>query len=161
MVMGLTSVNSSSYLAIELLLEASTGESGHEISLPAAEPPRYSPALMKLSLKALEEALGIRRQIETLEARLAALFGTSSGAPQSTSPNGPRRRSMSPAARARIAAAQRARWAKRKAGSTAKAKAPQPKRGGGLTAAGRKRLSDLMKARWAARRGKGVPNRPK
>ncbi len=116
------------------------------------------PAYMNLSLKSLEEALGIRRQIETLETRLAALFGPSASAGRSTSRKAPRRRSVSAAARARMAAAQRARWAKRKAGSAAKVTSTQPKRKGGLTAAGRKRLSDNMKARWAARKRNGTPN---
>ncbi len=100
---------------------------------------------MDISLKSLEEAVSIRRQIAALEQRLGALLG---GSPSSPSTHRDKRR-MSPQARAKIAAAMRARWARKKgrAGRISSAK-----RTGGLTAAGRKRLSQLMKARWAARR---------
>src|SRR6266446_317332 len=84
---------------------------------------------MDTSLKRLEEALSIRRQIGTLEKRLASIL-------ESSVPNRPTlsvRRGMSAATRAKLSAA-----AKRKKG--------------GLTPAGRKRLSQLMKARWAARK---------
>jgi hypothetical protein len=103
---------------------------------------------MDISLKSLEEAVGIRRQIATLEKRLGSLLGAS---PSATSTRRGKGR-MSPQARAKIAAAMRARWARRKGGTTA---AKTVKRKGGITAAGRKRLSQLMKARWAARRKAG------
>jgi hypothetical protein len=103
---------------------------------------------MDISLKSLEEAVSIRRQIATLEKRLGSLLGAS---PSTTSTRRGKRR-MSAQARAKIAAAMRARWAKRK-GGTAAAKTVKGK--GGITAAGRKRLSQLMKARWAARRKAG------
>ena len=99
---------------------------------------------MDMSLKRLEEALSVRRQIDVLERRLASLFGTAS--PRSTSRTG--KRTMSPQARAKIAAAMRARWAKRKRTSVSAA----TRKKGGLTPAGRQRLSQLMKARWAARK---------
>src|ERR1700704_1529316 len=101
---------------------------------------------MDVSLKSLEEAVSIRRQMENLQRRLNSILGGSASAP---SPRGGRRR-MSAATRAKLSAAARARWAKRK-GSSAKS-ASRKKKGGGLTAAGRRRLSQLMKARWAARR---------
>jgi hypothetical protein len=99
---------------------------------------------MDISLKNLEEAVSIRRQIDILEKRLASILGTVS--PHSASKASPRK--MSPQARAKIAAAMRARWAKRK-GATADKSTPKK---GGLTPAGRKRLSQLMKARWAAKK---------
>jgi len=109
---------------------------------------------MDTSLDSLEKALSIRRQMDTLEKRLAALLGQTI----STRSTGKGRRHMSAATRAKIAAAARARWAKRKAppdlGNTSRG----PK--GGITPAGRRRLSQLMKARWAARRkaaGKAQP----
>jgi len=107
---------------------------------------RY-PQRMDTSLKNLEEALSIRRQIATLENRLTLLLGTATS--RSASKAGPPK--MSPLARARIAAAMRARWAKRKRTGIGK---PAQKKGG-LTPAGRKRLSQLMKARWAARKRAG------
>jgi hypothetical protein len=99
---------------------------------------------MDISLKNLEEAVSIRRQIGSLKKRLDASLRVS----PSSSPTRRGKRRMSPQARAKIAAAMKARWAKRKgigAGKSARKK-------GGLTAAGRKRLSQLMRARWAARR---------
>jgi hypothetical protein len=100
---------------------------------------------MDISIKSLEEAVGIRRQIATLEKRFASLLGAS---PATTSSRRGKRR-MSVQARAKIAAAMRARWAKRK-GTAATVSTHRKK--GGLTPAGRRRLSLLMKARWAARR---------
>jgi hypothetical protein len=99
---------------------------------------------MDTSLKSLEEALSIRRQIGTLEKRLASLLGTALS--RSAFRTGGKK--MSAATRAKLSAAAKARWAMRK--RTAVSKAPRTK--GGLTPAGRKRLSQLMKARWAARR---------
>jgi hypothetical protein len=106
------------------------------------------PQRMDISLKNLEEALSIRRQIDTLEKRLASILGTVS--PHSASKASPRK--MSPQARAKIAAAMRARWAKRKGKA---AHVSTTKRKGGITATGRKRLSQLMKARWAAKKRAG------
>jgi hypothetical protein len=65
---------------------------------------RY-PQRMDTSLKNLEEALSIRRQIDTLKNRLTSLLGTapSRSASKAGSPK------MSPQARAKIAAAMRAR----------------------------------------------------
>jgi hypothetical protein len=102
---------------------------------------------MDLSLKTLEEAVSIRRQINTLERRLASILGGTS----TRSPSKSGRRRMSAATRAKLSAAAKARWAKQKAsGKTGRRTAAGKK--GGITAAGRKRLSQLMKARWAARR---------
>jgi hypothetical protein len=103
---------------------------------------------MEISLDSLEKALSIRRQIDSLERRLAALLGRTVSSRPTT---GKGRRHMSAAARAKIAAAARARWAQRKAGRVDGA-ANQRRKRGGITAAGRRRLSQLMKARWAARR---------
>jgi hypothetical protein len=100
---------------------------------------------MDISLESLEEAVSIRRKIETLEKRLDAIL---QGSPSTSSPRRAKRR-MSAQSRARIAAAMRIRWAKRKGKA---AHVATTKRKGGITAAGRKRLSQLMKARWAARR---------
>jgi hypothetical protein len=98
---------------------------------------------MDTSLKGLEEALSIRRQIGTLEKRLASIL-------ESFVPNRSTlsiRRGMSAATKAKLSAAAKARWAKRKRGVSA-----ATRKKGGLTPAGRKRLSQLMKARWAARK---------
>jgi hypothetical protein len=103
------------------------------------------PQDMDTSLKSLEEALSIRRQIDTLESRLTLLVGTAPS--RSAFKAGPQK--MSPQARAKIAVAMKARWAMRKGKA---AHVSTAKRKGGLTPAGRKRLSQLMKARWAARK---------
>ena len=101
---------------------------------------------MDISLKSLEEAVSIQRQIGSLEKRLSAILG---GLPSTVPSTHRGKRRISPQARAKIAAAMRARWAKRKGKAAHDSTA---KRKGGITAAGRKRLSQLMKARWAARR---------
>lgn len=104
---------------------------------------------MDLSLRNLEQAVSIRRQIDALQKRLTNLVGgRSSAAPR----GGGRGRTMSAEARAKIAAAARARWARVRARRGPKTAQKSSPRRGKLTAAGRKRLSDLMKARWAAKR---------
>ena len=75
---------------------------------------------MDLSVKQLEEAVAIRRQIDQLRSRLNSLLGGSSAssAPAAmAAPSAPRNRrgGLSAAGRARIAAAARARWARVKA----------------------------------------------
>jgi hypothetical protein len=96
---------------------------------------------MDISVEALQEAISIRRQIDTLKKRLSSILRGATTAP---STRGGRRRHISAGTRAKLAAAARARWARMKATSVRKK--------GGITPAGRKRLSQLMKARWAARR---------
>jgi hypothetical protein len=102
---------------------------------------------MDISVKALQEAITIRRQIDGLEKRLASLL---SGPGPAREP-GTAGRYFSPATKAKLSAAARARWAKmRGTGGPARSK-----RKGQLTPAGRRKLSQLMKARWAARRKAG------
>jgi hypothetical protein len=117
---------------------------------------------MDLSVKQLEEAVAVRKQIDQLRNRLNSLLGGSSATIVIATPSAPRKRGgLSAAGRARIAAAARARWARAKAaGQTAsKAKSRSKKSGGkkkgGISAAGRRKLSQMMKARWAARRRAG------
>ena len=112
---------------------------------------------MDISVKALEEALSIRRQIDNLGKRLSSLMGGHGGRPPRPSA-APRaasltqaRRYFSPSTRAKLSAAAKARWAKKRGATTA---APSRKKGQ-LTPAGRRKLSQLMKARWAARRKAG------
>jgi hypothetical protein len=101
---------------------------------------------MDISIEALQEAVSIRRQIDTLQKRLSLIL---SGSPASAAAGKGGRRPMPAATRAKLAAAARARWARIKA----QTKTPlAAKKKGGITPAGRKRLSQLMKARWAARR---------
>src|ERR1700757_641383 len=103
---------------------------------------------MDTSVKTLQEAISIRRQIENLEKRLSSVLA---GAPaKPTAPTGGRY--FSPGTRAKLAAAARARWARQRTVTTA---APARKRKGQLTPAGQRKLSQLMKARWAARRKAG------
>ena len=104
---------------------------------------------MDTSFKALQEAISIRRQIDTLEKRLSSIIGVGAATAAPVARGG--RRRMSAATRAKLAVAARARWARQKAGM----KTAPAKKKGGITAAGRKRLSQLMKARWAARRKAG------
>ena len=103
---------------------------------------------MDISVKDLEEAISIRRQIDNLQQRLSSILR---GAPQREAAPTTTGRYFSPATRAKLAAAATARWAKKRTTGEA---APS-KRKGQLTPAGRRRLSLLMKARWAARRKTG------
>src|SRR6266496_1909679 len=101
---------------------------------------------MDISVRTLQEAISIRRQIDNLEKRLSSLLA---GAPPRPAPTGGRY--FSPGTRAKLAAAAKARWARERGVTTA---APSRKKGK-LTPAGRRKLSQLMKARWAARRKAG------
>ena|SRR5947208_14771251 len=103
---------------------------------------------MDISVEALQEAISIRRQIDTLEKRLSSMLR---GSPASSPPRTGRRH-MSAATRAKLAAAATARWARLKAGTKIIPTKMIPVKKGGITPAGRRRLSQLMKARWAARR---------
>ena len=103
---------------------------------------------MDISVKALEEAVSIRRQIDNLERRLSSILGGAPARPTIATAPTKSRRYFSPSTRAKLAAAARARWARLKGGTK-----PAPtKKKGALTPAGRRKLSELMKARWAARR---------
>jgi hypothetical protein len=105
---------------------------------------------MDISVKALEEAVSIRRQIDNLERRLSSILGGAPARPATTAPT-QTARYFSPSTRAKLSAAARARWARLKGGT----KSAPAKKKGALTAAGRRKLSELMKARWAARRKAG------
>jgi hypothetical protein len=106
---------------------------------------------MDTSVKALEEAISIRRQIDNLERRLSSILG-GAAPPTTTRPattRPARGRYFSPTTRAKLAAAAKARWARLRGGATT---ATPARKKGQLTPAGRRKLSLLMKARWAARR---------
>jgi hypothetical protein len=105
---------------------------------------------MDISVKALEEAVSLRRQIDNLERRLSSILGGAPARPAVTAP-AQKARYFSPSTRAKLSSAARARWARLKGG----AKPAPTKKKGALTAAGRRKLSELMKARWAARRKSG------
>ena len=110
---------------------------------------------MDLSLRNLEQAVSLRRQIDSLEKRFASLIGGGTSRPSRRRSRTAGQRKVSASTRAKLAAAARARWARQK-GRKGTASNRGGKKKGGLTAAGRRRLSQLMKARWAARRkGKG------
>jgi hypothetical protein len=101
---------------------------------------------MDISVKALEEAVSLRRQIDNLERRLSSILGGAPARPKAAPAQ--EGRYFSPSTRAKLSAAARARWARLKGGT----KPATGKKKGALTAAGRRKLSELMKARWAARR---------
>src|SRR4029453_2766810 len=100
---------------------------------------------MDISLKTLDEALAIRRQIDSLQKRLSAILGGIAPKPTGPTQAG---RYFSPATRAKLSAAAKARWSRLKGTTTPATR----RKKGALTPAGRRRLSQLMKARWAARR---------
>src|SRR5215470_10689118 len=93
---------------------------------------------MDISVKALEEAVSLRRQIDNLQRRLSSILGGAPARPAAVPTEAGRY--FSPSTRAKLSAAARARWARLK---------------GGPKAAGRSKLSQLMKARRAARRTAG------
>ncbi len=110
---------------------------------------------MDISVKELEEATSIRRQIDNLQQRLSSILrGTTPrpvGVPAAKASRPAQTgRYFSPATRAKLAAAARARWSRLRGGATTTATPARKK--GQLTPAGRRKLSQLMKARWAARR---------
>ena len=126
--------------------------------------------IQEFSTAQLRQALHLREQIESLQAKLNDLLWRQRrgdfGQSQNRRPPGTKgKRTMSSEAREKIRAAQQARWAKvraksapAKATATAKAK---PKARGGLTTEGRAKLAAAMKARWAARKkGGAAPNAP-
>lgn len=94
--------------------------------------------LINLSTAKLKRIIALKRQIESLSAKLEALAGGSS-APAGR-PAG-KKWTMSAAARAKIAAAQRKRWAK------TKAKPARKKRT--MSAAARARIAAAARERWA------------
>src|SRR5437773_12441461 len=102
---------------------------------------------MDISVKSLEQAISIRRQIDNLQRRLSSILG--GGAPPTMTTTRPAAgRYFSPSTRAKLSAAARARWAKFRGGATT---ATSARKKGQLTPAGGRKLSQLMTARWAAR----------
>ena len=109
---------------------------------------------MSISIQALKEAISIKEEISTLEARLNKILAGGELPFPLTSPSSAKtsRKKMSAAARARIGAAQKARWAKIK-GTAPVAKAGKKK--GGLSPEGRARIIAAQKKRWAAKKKQG------
>ena len=107
---------------------------------------------MTISIDTLKEAIQIKEQIATLEARIEKLLGSGTVAtvasPASSVEAPTQRRKMSAAAKAKIAAAARARWARVK-GTPAPVAQPVKKKGG-ISPEGRARIVAALKKRWAA-----------
>src|SRR5580704_13681255 len=99
---------------------------------------------MDISVKALEEAVSLRRQIDNLERRLSSILGGAPARPTPARPTparpttAPRQagRYFSPSTRAKLAAAARARWARLKG----RTKPASTRKKGALTPAGRRKL---------------------
>jgi hypothetical protein len=105
----------------------------------------------------LEEALSIRKQISSLQAKLSDLFGSPASTPKASKKS--RKRTVSSATRAKMVAAQQARHAKKTVVAAVEAapakvskSAKAAKKKGGITPEGRAKLAAAMKARWAARK---------
>src|SRR5262245_1093747 len=92
---------------------------------------------INLSAQQLRRAADLQERIETLQAELSALLGSTA----KTSG----KRGMSAAGRARITAAQRARWAKVRAGGDG---AATPKSRRRMSASAKARLAAVARARW-------------
>lgn len=98
--------------------------------------------ITNLSVEQLRQAAQIKSRIESLNAQLARIAG-SSGASLGTATKGSTRK-MSAAARAKIAAAQRTRWTKQRGKP-----AVTPKKGRRqMSAAAKAKISAAAKARW-------------
>ena len=91
---------------------------------------KHMSGVVQLLKKARERA---HREVQRIDAALAALGGLSSNGSS---------RTMSAAGRRRISLAQKARWANQKA----RGHAPKPKR---TISAGRKKIAAAQRARWA------------
>jgi len=104
--------------------------------------------MIYLSASQLHRAAGIKHKIETLQARLARLLGSTddAGVPR-------KRRKMSAAGRARIAAAVRARWAKVKGRKSAAKPIKKARRK--MSAAARAKIAAAAKARWKKAKAQG------
>ena len=100
-----------------------------------------------LPIATIEKALGIRKEIEALQASINSILGGTTTKQSTPTKVDGRKGKRSAASRAKMAASQKARWAKKNAGSTSPvAKAPKK---GGMSAAGRARIAAAQKARWA------------
>src|SRR3989442_6688077 len=99
-----------------------------------------------LTVLKLEQALELKREIESLEAKLQELIAAE-GSFRHETRSGRRRWRISLAGRKRIAEAQRARWAREKR-SAATTKEGQPSRR--MSAAARARIAAAQHRRWAA-----------
>ncbi len=89
---------------------------------------------MDISVKQLEEATSIRRQIDNLQQRLSSILrGTTPRTGVAPAARAPRPaqtgRYFSPATRAKLAAAAKARWARLRGGATTTAATPARKKG--------------------------------
>src|SRR2546430_6084206 len=92
---------------------------------------------MDISVKSLEQAISIRRQIDNLQRRLSSILG--GGAPPTMTTTRPAAgRYFSPSTRAKLSAAARARWERLRGGATT---ATSARKKGQLTPAGRRKLS--------------------
>jgi hypothetical protein len=123
-----------------------------------------STSFFDLPIATIEKALGIRKEIEALQASVNELLG---GVKESASPASVtvspkrvdgRKGKRSPAARAKMAAAQKARWAKKNVATApieSQVKAPKKKRT--MSPEGRARIVAALKARWAKKRGDSAP----
>jgi len=126
-----------------------------------------STSFFDLPIATIEKALGIRKQIEALQASLNSILG---GVKESATPASlavttkkvdGRKGKRSPAARAKMAAAQKARWAKKTGSSTKPAPAESVVKGARkkrtMSPEGRARIVAALKARWAKKRGDSAP----
>jgi hypothetical protein len=112
---------------------------------------------MDISVKALEEAIAIRRQIDALEKRLSLILrgsaprptGPTAGSYLSPATRTKKKGELTSAQRRKLSQLMKARWAAR---TKTRKKTTAAKKKGQLTPAGRRKLSQLMKARWAALR---------
>jgi hypothetical protein len=104
-----------------------------------------STSIISLSVQQLRRAADIKEKLQSLEAELGQILGSSAKPEDQAAPT--KKWKMSAAGRARIAAAAKKRWAKVKVAKPEVS--PKPKKKGGMSAAGRARIVAAQKARWA------------
>lgn len=109
-------------------------------------------------VETIEEALSIKKQIASLQAKLGSIFGGDSSPAADASPGRKAggKRTFSEASRKKMAAAQRARWANR-GGETASAgntsSAPKKRGRKPMSPEARARIAEAQRARWAKSKG--------
>jgi len=109
--------------------------------------------LEDLSTSQLRRIIGLKEQIEALQAQIDSIAAGDGEIPAPLAAKGPKkRRKMSAAARAKIAAAQRARWARVKGTTAPKASEKGDRRS---SPAVRAKLAAAARARWKKAKAPG------
>jgi hypothetical protein len=110
-----------------------------------------STSITSLTVQQLRRAADIKEKLESLEAELGQILGSSTKPDIQAAPK--KRRKLSPAVRAKMAAAARAKWAKLKGEQLPVKPVKKAKRK--MSAAARAKISASAKKRWAKAKAAG------